>query len=148
MEFTAIPTVLSSYDPVTGMFYVGNENGNLLQLSLRDSILTIESVLSYHTAPITSISTHVGDGFSSFIQGNDTLQHLVLTSSFDWSVCLWLPSVTNNPILRLLCFTTYIISVRWHPIHPLLFFVVTENNYIQLWNLLKSQTVFILDVFY
>lgn len=136
-----IPTCLSAYDSFTNEFYVGNEDGKLLLLTLHDSILGIEKVLSHHNAPITAIATHSADSFSKVIYDNENIKNLVITSSLDWSICLWLPSLLRRPLLTLSCFTSYIITVRWHPTHPLLFLVVTENSCLQIWNLLIDQTV-------
>lgn len=141
LDFPIIPTSLSSYDNLTNQFFVGNEDGKLLLLSLHDSILAVEKVLSYHSGPITSIAIHALEQSTKMIVDNENIKNLVLTSSFDWSVCLWLPSIMTSPLLTLTCFTSYIIAVKWHPVHPLLFVVVTENNCIQLWNLLIDRTV-------
>ena len=141
LDFPLLPTCISSYNSDTNQFYIGNEDGRLLQLSIHDSIIALEKILIFHSAPITSIATHSRESFSQAIRDSEKLNDLILVGGFDWSISLWSPSFMNYPILSLTCFSSYIISIQWHPIHPLIFFIITENAQVQVWNLMIDRTV-------
>ena len=80
-----------------------------------------------HSAPVTGLSTHNGQGSIDF-------SHLFLTSSIDWTVKLW-SLKENRPLHSFETNGDYVYDVAWSPIHPALFAAVDGTGRLDLWNL-------------
>lgn len=137
-----IPTCFSSYNPETSSLFVGCEDGQLISVSVRDSVFSLDSVLLHHKAPITSISCRSSYSIRSLHSQEDSVvSNLVLTSSFDWTIALWLPSITHKPLCVFSTGSMYVADVQWNPVNPSLFAATTGNGVVQLWNIIHDRDV-------
>lgn len=139
------PTCFSPYNPETSSLFVGCEDGQLVSVSIRDSIFSLDSVLIHHKAPITSISCRSSYSLRSLHSQEDVfISNLVLTSSFDWTIALWLPSITQKPLCVFSAGAMYVSDVQWNPVNPRLFAAASGNGVVQLWNILHDRDVRVL----
>ena len=139
------PTCFSPYNPETSSLFVGCEDGQLVSVSIRDSIFSLESVLIHHKAPLTSISCRSSYSLRSLHSQEDVfISNLVLTSSFDWTIALWLPSITQKPLCVFSAGAMYVSDVQWNPVNPCLFAAASGNGVVQLWNILHDRDVRVL----
>jgi WD40 repeat protein len=91
-----------------------------------------------HQGPVTGISAHS-------VQGAVDFSHLVLTSSFDWTVKLW--SVKENrPLYSFEDNGDYVYDVAWSPVHPALFATVDGTGRLDLWDLNQVRTFYVIVI--
>jgi dynein intermediate chain len=98
-----------------------------------------------HYGMVTSISTKTAKkGATSrsagltrgFLRGTDGL---VLSSGVDWTVKLWAPAYSDQPLVSLVSHSyDYMSDVKWSPAHPSLFATASSNGTVGLWNLATS----------
>lgn len=108
-------------------FIVGSEEGTVYTACRHGSRAGILDSFEGHSAPVTGLSTHNGQGSIDF-------SHLFLTSSIDWTVKLW-SLKENRPLHSFETNGDYVYDVAWSPIHPALFAAVDGTGRLDLWNL-------------
>jgi len=108
-------------------FIVGSEEGSVFTACRHGSKTGVLDSFDGHSGPVTGIGTHAVNGPIDF-------SHIMLTSSFDWTIKMWnmkekrlIYSFENN--------CDYVYDVAWSPIHPALFAAVDGNGRLDLWNL-------------
>lgn len=120
----------------TNVFYAGAEDGSIFKTQLHVSN-TNENFLeniSGHGGPITSLHVHpLGDSVFTELGGS-----LLLSSSVDWSVKLWNPKQSPEPLLSFEAFEEYVYDVKWSPTHPSVFAACDGDGHLDLWNLNSS----------
>lgn len=123
-------------DNETNAFYVGMEDGSIVysQLLAAKTVDSAVDTLDAHTGPITSLDMHkVGDNLYSEGTGN-----YMLSSSVDWTVKLWNPKLSRNPLLSFENYEDYVYDVKWSPTNPGLFAVSDGDGNLDMWNLTTS----------
>ena len=60
---------------------------------------------------------------------------VLLSSSFDWSVKLWCPKVTREPIFSFESNEDYILDTKWNPMNPCFFATGDGEGYLDLWDI-------------
>jgi dynein intermediate chain len=126
-------TSIAFPDNETNTFYVGAEDGSLLQTQLHGSKSSDASgdVFEAHFGPITGLDIHpVGENIFTDLAGN-----LLLSSSVDWSVKLWNPKMKKTAILSFDIYDDYVFDVKWSPVHPSVFAVAEGTGLVDIWNL-------------
>ncbi|KRX01996.1 WD40-repeat-containing domain [Pseudocohnilembus persalinus] len=123
-------TCLNFKEDEANSFLVGNENGNLYSGLLHsNNEQVLNNCYQGHNAPITAIS-------QGSIQDNSPyLSNLVLTSSFDWSIKLWNPSVSQQSLYTFENNEDYIYDIQWNKQNPSMFATATGDGYIDIWDL-------------
>lgn len=120
----------------TDKFYVGTEDYNLYQGNLHStSSHHIDQVLKSHHAPITKCHMHPGLSQS---EKNIEMSDLMLSSSMDWTVKLWYPKVSSEPLKTFESSQEYVYDVQWSPTHPSVFSSVDGDGYIDVWDINKD----------
>ncbi|KAM3143896.1 hypothetical protein pb186bvf_003947 [Paramecium bursaria] len=109
-------------------FYIGSEDGALYKTKLHPN-QNEDPLSSYleHNGPITSVSINPS--------GPPFLQNLVLTSSYDWTVKLWNPRVSNQELMTFECSEDYVYDVAWNGQHSTMFTSVDGEGYVDLWDI-------------
>ena len=95
LEQPILPTAISPFNGELSSFLVGSEDGSLYSVIIRDNVVSIDARLLFHCAPITAIATRLGSSQSRVSWESTVVRSLVLTSSFDWQIALWAPSVVG-----------------------------------------------------
>ncbi|XP_065052749.1 cytoplasmic dynein 1 intermediate chain 2-like [Rhopilema esculentum] len=114
-------------------FVVGSEDGSVYTGHRHGSKAGIIDQFDGHNGPVTGISYNC-------VPGQVDFSHLILTSSFDWTIKLW----SNKSTKLLYSFEDngdYIYDVQWSPIHPAVFAAVDGMGRLDLWNLNKDTEV-------
>lgn len=104
-----------------------------------------EETSKHHYGLVTAISAKtIPNGASSravglskgFLRGSGGL---ILSSGVDWSVKLWAPAYSDNPLTSWVSHSyDYMSDVQWSPTHPSLFATASSNGSLGLWNLAQS----------
>lgn len=121
----------------TNELYVGGEDGSICQVHIHGSKVGITEVYDGHEGPVTGVDLHPHQGDASQT-GADSTFDLAVSSSFDWSVKLWMVKKYQQPVLSLDIFEDYVYDVRWHPLHPAVFASVDGEGHVDLWNLNRN----------
>uniref|UniRef100_A0A8D9B8K6 Cytoplasmic dynein 1 intermediate chain n=1 Tax=Cacopsylla melanoneura TaxID=428564 RepID=A0A8D9B8K6_9HEMI len=108
-------------------FVVGCEDGNVYSACRHGNKAGNVECYESHEGPVVGLSSHRAQGHIDF-------SHLVLTSSYDWSVKLW-NIKENKPVHSFNEFRDYVMDVQWSPINPALFATVEVGGRVDLWNL-------------
>jgi dynein intermediate chain len=120
----------------TNVFFAGAEDGSIFktQLHVSNTNENFLETISGHGGPITSLDVHpLGDSFSTELGGN-----LLLSSSMDWSVKLWNPKASTEPLVSFESFEEYVYDVKWSPTHPSVFAAADGDGHLDIWNLNSS----------
>lgn len=119
----------------TNVLYVGAEDGSVCQVHIHGSKADkhVNESFEGHEAPVTGLDIHPhGDAAK---HGAESVSDLAVSSSFDWSVKLWMVKKHTQPVLSIDAFEDYVYDVRWHPTHPAVFASVDGEGHVDLWNL-------------
>jgi len=127
---------LSFPENETNILYVGAEDGSVCQVHIHGAKVGVTEAYDGHDGPVTSIDLHPHGDASQY--GVEGVADLALSSSFDWSVKLWMVKQSQSPMLLLDLFEDYVYDVRWHPTHPAIFSTVDGEGHVDLWNLNKD----------
>lgn len=87
--------------------------------------------LQAHNAPVCSISYKTNPT-------NRTLDGLLLSGSFDFTIQLWKPNQTEEKIHTFELHEDYITAVDWNPVHPAMFASADCTGKICIWDLLED----------
>lgn len=120
-------------DNETNMFFMGAEDGSIIQSQLHGS-KTGENeteIYSGHFGPITGLDLHKYR--ENYI--NDNINGLLLSSGVDWTVKLWNYKNAKTPLCSFEIYDDYVFDVKWNPAHPTKFACVDGAGYLDLWNL-------------
>lgn len=126
-------TSMAFPDNETNTFYVGAEDGSILQTQLHGSKSSdaAADVFEAHYGPLTGLDIHpVGENIFTDLAGN-----LLLSSSVDWSVKLWNPKMSKSALLSFDIYDDYVFDVKWSPVHPSVFAVAEGTGIVDVWNL-------------
>lgn len=124
---------LSFPENETNVLYVGAEDGSVCQVHILGSKVGVTECYDGHDAPVTGIDMHPHGDASQ--HGVEAATDLALTSSFDWSIKLWMVKQYQSPVLSMDMFEDYVYDARWHPAHPAVFASVDGEGHVDLWNL-------------
>lgn len=127
---------LSFPENETNVLYVGAEDGSVCQVHIHGTKVGVNESYDGHDAPVTGVDMHPHGDASQY--GLESATDLALTSSFDWSVKLWMVKQYQQPVLSLDIFEDYVYDVRWHPSHPAVFSTVDGEGNVDLWNLNRN----------
>lgn len=108
-------------------FIIGSEEGAVYTACRHGTKAGILDVFEGHQGPVTGIDCHSAPSQIDF-------SHLLLTSSFDWTLKLW-SAKESKPLYSFEDNCDYLYDVRWSPVHPALFASVDGMGRIDLWNL-------------
>jgi dynein intermediate chain len=112
---------------------LGNEIGRLYSINMPYRQIDPVIQISAHQGLITSIDMHPSR--------LPCYKNLFLTSSFDCSVKLWNLEVHDKPIVEINSSSfDYIVDVKWSPIGPSIFGMITSAGQLQIWDLSTSTT--------
>lgn len=125
---------LSFPDNETNVLYVGSEDGSVCQVHIHGTKVGVTEVYDGHDGPVTGLHMHPHQSDASQISVDASFD-LALSSSFDWSVKLWMVKQHQSSVLSLDVFDDYVYDVRWHPTHPAVFSTVDGEGHVDLWNL-------------
>nr|CAB3240298.1 cytoplasmic dynein 1 intermediate chain 2-like [Phallusia mammillata] len=109
-------------------FAIGAEDGSVYTACRHGSKTGISEIYEGHTGPVSSIDFHRCPGQLDF-------SHLLLTSSFDWTIKLW--SIKSGSRTCLHSFedrSDCVYDVSWSPTHPGLFASGDCAGRVDLWN--------------
>ena len=84
-----------------------------------------------HQAPICSIALNRTD--------NVTFKGLLVSGSFDFSICLWKPDTCDTPLSTFHVHDDYITGLDWNPTHPAMFVSTDCGGKIALWDLIEDR---------
>ncbi|TPX51495.1 hypothetical protein SeLEV6574_g00261 [Synchytrium endobioticum] len=65
----------------------------------------------------------------------------ILLSVGSWTFCIWKEKVTTGPLLTCAPSSTYLISGRWSPTRPGIFFITRADGAIEVWDLMDRSHV-------
>uniref|UniRef100_H2YZR2 Uncharacterized protein n=1 Tax=Ciona savignyi TaxID=51511 RepID=H2YZR2_CIOSA len=130
-------------------FAIGAEDGSLYTACRHGSKTGINELYEGHSGPVSGIDFHRSSGQLDF-------SHLLLTSSFDWTIKLWSLKVTTDLFVHNLfnyaylktvfsgsrtCLHSFqdhsdcVYDVAWSPVHPSLFASGDCSGRLDLWNM-------------
>eukprot|EP00826_Nyctotherus_ovalis_P021344 TRINITY_DN1686_c0_g1_i19.p2 TRINITY_DN1686_c0_g1~~TRINITY_DN1686_c0_g1_i19.p2 ORF type:complete len:275 (+),score=53.84 TRINITY_DN1686_c0_g1_i19:1271-2095(+) len=121
----------------TNEFYIGAEDYLLYSAQIQSNVdigrenSGIVDAYPSHCAPITSLSFHP---LQTWNKGS-AYEHLVLTSSMDWTVKLWNPKAGKIPLASFESSQDYVFDVKWSPTHPSVFVSCDIEGYVDVWDL-------------
>ena len=76
-------------------FYIGSEDFSIYQCNLRSENF-VQSKLDGHDAPVTGVDVHPGISQS---EKHSEMSDMLLSSSMDWTVKLWMPKPRTSPVM-------------------------------------------------
>ncbi|KAJ3219382.1 WD repeat-containing protein 63 [Dinochytrium kinnereticum] len=110
-------------------FYSATEEGDLIysdwiqEKSNEEKASRVESALSCHFGPMSDLER------SPFFPD-------ILLSVGGWSFHIWKEKITSGPLLSSGPSMSYLVSGRWSPTRPGVFFISKSNGQIEVWDLL------------
>lgn len=72
---------------------------------------------------------------------------LFLTTSLDWTVCLW-SSREHKPLHIFDDYCEYVYDARWSPVHPAVFAAVDGAGHVDIWNINQDVEVSVVSGFF
>eukprot|EP01068_Selenidium_serpulae_P010205 Selendium_serpulae@DN5406_c0_g1_i3.p1 len=114
----------------TNILFGGAEDGSLFQAHIHGSKAGITETYEAHFAPVTSVHWH-----PTIENQSIDFTDLLLSTSFDWTVKLWAPKSTPQPIHSFEMAEDYVYDAKWHPTHPGVFATVDGEGYLDLWDI-------------
>uniref|UniRef100_H2YZR1 Uncharacterized protein n=1 Tax=Ciona savignyi TaxID=51511 RepID=H2YZR1_CIOSA len=110
-------------------FAIGAEDGSLYTACRHGSKTGINELYEGHSGPVSGIDFHRSSGQLDF-------SHLLLTSSFDWTIKLWsLKSGSRTCLHSFQDHSDCVYDVAWSPVHPSLFASGDCSGRLDLWNM-------------
>lgn len=86
-----------------------------------------------HQGPICGMS------YLSNSSGRNSLtQGMLLTASFDWSIKLWYPQLSDKCLNTFFAHESIVSDVAWNAMHPAKFLSCGADGRMLIWNLLRS----------
>eukprot|EP01105_Mastigella_eilhardi_P016475 TRINITY_DN3768_c0_g1_i1.p1 TRINITY_DN3768_c0_g1~~TRINITY_DN3768_c0_g1_i1.p1 ORF type:complete len:702 (+),score=201.88 TRINITY_DN3768_c0_g1_i1:231-2108(+) len=110
-------------------FFIGSEDGAVYRTSRHAKNPEGSERFVHHNAPVTSIDFHP----------RSDVNHLFLTSSCDWTTCVWHSKDEAKVIHSFEDASDCIYDARWSPTHPSLFAVGDGLGTVGFWNLNEQQ---------
>lgn len=111
-------------------YYVGSLNGALYKNALHNRSTDKITMYDEHDGPISSLSINNPSE-------HESLNGLVLTSSFDWTVKLWSPQAKQS-LKTFENFEDFVYDVAWNPVNPSLFATVNNEGYLDIFDLTRD----------
>lgn len=116
--------------------FIGTYDKIIQEYKISDLITKNDEMIihSYkgHHAPVSSISYKSNPS-------NKTLNGLLISGSFDFSLHLWKPKMTEESIHTLDVHEDYITAVEWNPVHPAMFASMDCTGKICIWDLFEDK---------
>ena len=115
-------------------FYIGSEDFSIYQCNLRSENF-VQSKLDGHDAPVTGVDVHPGISQS---EKHSEMSDMLLSSSMDWTVKLWMPKSRTSPVMTFESAQEYVYDAQWSPTHPSVFASCDAEGYVDIWNINKD----------
>ena len=66
------------------------------------------------------------------------MSDMLLSSSMDWTVKLWMPKSRTSPVMTFESAQEYVYDAQWSPTHPSVFASCDAEGYVDIWNINKD----------
>jgi dynein intermediate chain len=124
----------------TDKFYVGSDDFGVYQCNFHQNQDNQNVSQQYfgHSAPVTKVHCHPRGSQSDISARSEHFNDLVLSSSMDWTIKLWSPKKSDEPLFTFENAQEYVFDVEWNTVHPSMFACCDGDGFIEVWDLNKD----------